>query len=40
MVRGRLVVHNAGTAFTVSALASHAEPLAARDIVKLVQKLR
>jgi hypothetical protein len=36
----RLVVHNAGTAFKVPALATHAGPLAAAEIVKLVRELR
>ncbi len=40
MVRGRLIVHNAGTAFKVPALAVHAEPLAPHEIVKLVRELR
>jgi hypothetical protein len=40
MVNGRLVVHNAGSAFKVPALATHAEPLAPGEIVKLIQELR
>ena len=40
MAAGRLVVHNAGNVLKVPALASHADRLPPREIVKLIRELR